>query len=262
MTSNLVEPQSEIARFRVLGVPVSVVNMRRAVDVAVAWARENSPRTIFVRDVASLMLAVDQPKFCALHGEASLVVPDGQPLVWLGKISSHSAIGRVAGADFVDAVCSATSRTDLTHFFYGGKPGVAEKAADKLRAKYPGLKIAGTLTPPMRDIDATTTFDESQLAELATIRDAHPDFVWIGISSPKQDYWMMKAAPLIGRGVFAGVGAAFDFHAGTVKRAPAFMRNSGLEWLHRLLSEPRRLWRRYLLLAPRFVWLLLRSRNS
>ncbi|WDQ99679.1 WecB/TagA/CpsF family glycosyltransferase [Devosia sp. J2-20] len=241
---------------------MSIVDMRSAVDTAISWAKDRHPRTIFVRDVASLMLAVDQPNFCALHDASSLIVPDGQPLVWLGKMVGHDKIGRVAGADFVDAVCSSTSQTELTHFFYGGKPGVAEAVADNLRAKYPALKIAGTLSPPMREIEATTTFDEIQLAELATIRAAQPDFVWIGISSPKQDYWMMKAAPLIGRGVFTGVGAAFDFHAGTVKRAPAFMRNNGLEWLYRLLREPRRLWRRYLILAPRFVWLLIRTRNS
>lgn len=246
----------------VLGVPVSIVNMQSAVSTALAWAKEHLPRTIFVRDVASLMLAVDHPGLRALHSEASLVVPDGQPLVWLGKLRGHEAIGRVPGADFVDAICAATCNTALTHYFYGGKPGVAEEAARRLVTKHPGLKVVGTLTPPMRHVDAVDTFDAEQLAEIETIRKANPDFVWIGISSPKQDYWMMKAAPLVGHGIFIGVGAAFNFHAGTVRRAPAFMRNNGLEWLHRLLSEPRRLWKRYLLLAPRFIWLLIISRRT
>jgi N-acetylglucosaminyldiphosphoundecaprenol N-acetyl-beta-D-mannosaminyltransferase len=247
-------------RMSILGVPVSLVNLPQTVTAVTQWARGGEPRTIFVREVASLMLAVENRKLRDLHDQASLVVPDGTPLVWIGRLRGIGpAMSRVSGADLVDAVCKASLETGQCHYFYGGKPGVAEEMARRLGAKYPGLRVVGTYSPPMRDIDPEFQFSEECSAELEAIRQSGADFVWIGISSPKQEYWMMKAAPLIGRGVFFGVGAAFDFHSGAVARAPGWMRDNGLEWLHRLLSEPRRLWRRYLLLAPKFVLLLLWS---
>lgn len=249
-----------IPRIEVLGVPVSVVDMTRAVDAVLALARSDRAHTVFVRDVASLMLAVEDPELLALHHQASLVVPDGTPLVWLGRGRGEAAIGRVAGADLVDAVCRASLVTGQTHFFYGGKPGVAEQMVRRLTERYPGLKVAGTLSPPMRDISNGFTFDDEGGRELAAIRRLNPDFVWVGLSSPKQEWWMSKASPLIGRGVFLGVGAAFDFHSGAVRRAPPWMRNNGLEWLHRLWSDPKRLWRRYLVLGPRFVWTIVARR--
>jgi len=186
-------------------------------------------------------------------------VPDGMPLVWVGRRRGHD-IGRVAGADLVDAVCRASLATGQSHFFYGGRPGVADEMAARLAARHAGLRVAGTLAPPMREIGSGHVFDADGRAELDAIRDASPDFVWVGISSPKQEWWMSRAAPLIGRGVFFGVGAAFDFHSGAIRRAPKWMQRSGLEWLHRLGSEPRRLWKRYLVLGPRFVWRLASQR--
>jgi N-acetylglucosaminyldiphosphoundecaprenol N-acetyl-beta-D-mannosaminyltransferase len=248
-------------RMSVLGVPVSLVNLPRAVDLVVGWARSAPARTVFVREVPSLMAAVDTPALNRLHDHADLIVPDGMPLVWVGRAKGHGTeIGRVAGADLMDAVCAASLATGQSHYFFGGKPGVAEKAASTLAERHKGLVIAGTYSPPMRDIGPDFRLSDDGLAEVEAIRASGADFIWVGISSPKQEYWMMQAAPLVGRGVFFGVGAAFDFHSGAVQRAPGWMRNNGLEWLHRLISEPRRLWRRYLILAPRFVWLLLAER--
>jgi N-acetylglucosaminyldiphosphoundecaprenol N-acetyl-beta-D-mannosaminyltransferase len=249
-----------IPRMEVLGVPVSVVDMESAVKAILAFARHKGSHTVFVRDTPSLVLAAEDPALLALHHQASLVVPDGFPLVWVGRRRGETAIGRVAGTDLVDAVCNASLKTGQTHFFYGGKPGVAEEMARRLTGRYPGLKVAGTFSPPMRDIAGGYDFDAKGKKELATIRRLGPDFVWVGLSSPKQEWWMSKAAPLIGRGVFLGVGAAFDFHSGAVRRAPPWMRNNGLEWLHRLLNDPKRLWRRYLVLGPRFVWRVLSKR--
>lgn len=238
----------------ILGVPISLVDLPRATESAIYWAEGSSPRTVFVREVASLMLALEQPALMELHQHADLIVPDGTPLVWIARAKGFGReIGRVPGADLLDCVCQASLKTGQSHFFYGGKPGVAERMAENLQAKYPGLKVAGTLSPPMRDVgpDLEITGDVAQ--EIALIKEANPSFIWIGISSPKQEYWMTKAAPVVGHGVFFGIGAAFDFHAGTVKRAPKWMRDNGLEWLHRLASEPKRLWRRYLILGPKFA---------
>lgn len=248
---------------RVLGVPISLVDLPRAQAIVCEWATAPRPRTVFVREVASLMLAVDHPPLMRLHEQADMIVADGAPLAWIGRLRGHGAeIGRIPGADLLDAVCAASLTTGQSHYFYGGKPGVAERMAEKLSARYPGLKVAGLYSPPMREIGADFELSPEGVAEIEAVRASGADFVWVGISSPKQEYWMMRAAPIVGRGVFFGVGAAFDFHSGAVARAPAWMRTNGLEWLHRLCSEPRRLWRRYLVLGPRFVWRLLTARTA
>lgn len=241
-------------RMCVLGVPVSIVNMDAATHAILRWAQSGSPKTVFVRDVHGLMCAADDPALLKLHDEASLIVPDGAPLTWVGRFRGYgSKIGRTAGADLMEEICRESVCQHLKHYFFGGKPGVADKMAENLTTRYKELRIVGTFSPPIRDIDAKSPFGFEELREIEAIKRVKPDFIWVGLSSPKQEFWMMKAAPLFPHGVFVGVGAAFDFHSGAVARAPAFMRNNGLEWLHRLFSEPRRLWRRYLIIAPRFA---------
>lgn len=246
---------ADTERLRILGIPISIVNLLTATTFVSMWATERGPKVVFVREVASLMAAVNNKYLAKLHEKANLVVADGMPLVWVARLRGYGRdIGRVPGADLVDAVCKRSLDTGQTHYFFGGKPGVAKAMAARLADKYPGLKIVGAYSPPMRVIGPEFEFDTACIAEIDQVRQANPDFIWIGISSPKQEYWMMKMAPLLDRGVLFGVGAAFDFHAGTVKRAPHWMRDHGLEWAHRLIAEPRRLWWRYLVLAPCFVF--------
>jgi N-acetylglucosaminyldiphosphoundecaprenol N-acetyl-beta-D-mannosaminyltransferase len=243
---------------RVLGVPVSLVNMQSAVQRILSWGRVGSATRVFFRDVHGLMRTLEDPALLELHENADLVLPDGMPLVWVARLRGHGdAIGRTPGADLMEEVCRQSVSERLTHYFFGGKPGVAERMAESLSKRFPGLRIVGIYSPPMRDVDAVRPFEERELEEIDLIRCAEPDFIWVGLSSPKQEYWIAKAAALLPHGVFLGVGAAFDFHSGAVARAPTFMQNTGLEWLHRLLSEPSRLWRRYLILAPRFVGMVL-----
>jgi N-acetylglucosaminyldiphosphoundecaprenol N-acetyl-beta-D-mannosaminyltransferase len=246
----------EIRRTRVLDVPISLIDLPGATQQISEWARDKTTaRTVFVRDSPSVVLVSEQKELLLLHEQASLVVADGAPLFWIcRKYSGAGEIGRVPGADLVDSVCRQSLLTGQSHFFYGGKPTVAQTMANLLSEKYPGLKVAGTCCPPMLDIGPDFNLHGSNLEDVQCIRESGADFIWVGISTPKQEYWISKAAPEIGHGVFIGVGAAFDFHSGNVQRAPAWMRNNGLEWLHRLVSEPRRLWRRYLVLAPRFAF--------
>lgn len=255
-TSSAVAP----AQFRILGIPVSVIDLTRAANLVDLWSAACKPRMIFVREVPSLMNAVDEPRLAELHEQADLVVPDGTPLVWVGRLRGlGSSIGRVAGSDLVDAVCATVEATGRRFFFYGGRPGVAEEMARRLKARFPNIVIAGVYSPPMRNIGPDFTIDDVGRTEIDLIRAAAPDIIWVGLSSPKQEYWMAQASSLLGRGVLVGVGAAFDFHAGVKRRAPHWMRDNGLEWLHRLLSEPQRLWRRYFIHAPRFVFDVLRE---
>lgn len=243
-------------RIRILGVPVSIVNMRSAVTTILKRTRDDCASFVFVREVPSLIATIEDERLVALHEEALLVVPDGMPLVWAARLRGiNDQIGRVSGADLMVSLCEASVEVGKTHYFFGGQPGVAEQVADAMRARFPGLKVAGTYTPPFRNIAPGYDLDEEARAELQEIRAAAPDFIWVGISSPKQEVWMSVAAPHLAHGVLIGVGAAFDFHSGRVKRAPLWMQRSGLEWLHRLASEPRRLWRRYLVAGSKYVLL-------
>ena len=144
------------------------------------------------------------------------------------------------------------SRKGYRHFFYGGGPGLAERLAERLGERFDGLQIVGTWSPPFRDLTAA-----EELAMIDRIASSKPDIVWVGLSTPKQERWMARYIGRLPAAVLIGVGAAFDMHAGVKKQAPPWMQRSGLEWLFRLATEPRRLWRRYLTNNPRFVWRLL-----
>jgi N-acetylglucosaminyldiphosphoundecaprenol N-acetyl-beta-D-mannosaminyltransferase len=153
------------------------------------------------------------------------------------------------------AEMAASTATGHRHFFYGGREGVADRLADVMRARFPGVQVVGTNTPPLG------TAEELCSAETAAaINQATPDIVWVGVSSPKQELWMSCMRPLLDAPVLIGVGAAFDFHTGSVRQAPAWMQRAGLEWLFRLVQEPRRLWRRYLVDNPWFLFELARQK--
>lgn len=232
----------------VLGVPVSLINMSIAVDEIVSWVRRGLSRYVCIRDVHGIMQTQGNSELLRIHNEAGLVTPDGMPLVWIGRHRAGKMVGRVSGADLVDALCAVSVDKKIRHYFYGGKEGVALSMAASLQDKYPGLQVAGTFSPPFGDISV-----EEDQAISDTIAASSADIVWVGLSTPKQEYWMRDHVGRIPGATLIGVGAAFDFHTGQVPRAPRWMQRSGLEWLHRLVSEPRRLWRRYLIMAPLFV---------
>lgn len=238
----------------VLGVPVDVTDLSGAVNTILRWGSHGKARAVFLRDVHGVMRSVQMPKLMQMHEKADLVLADGTPLTWISRWRGFR-VGRVPGTDLVDSVCHASAGTGLKHYFFGGAPGVAERMANILKAKYPGLTVAGCYSPPMRSLAPGATLSEEERAEIAEIAASGADFIWVGISTPKQETWITEAIELLPHGVCCGVGAAFDFHTGRIKRAPLWMQRSGFEWLHRLLSDPLRLWRRYLVLAPKFVLL-------
>ncbi len=238
---------------RVLGVPVSTVNMSQAIDTILSWIACGKAHYICVRDVHGVMRAQEDDALLDIHNHAGLVTPDGMPLVWLAKWRGYRHVGRVCGSDLVAELCAASVARGIGHYFYGGKPGVAERMAEALMTRFPGLKVAGTSTPPFGEMSA-----EEDAAATQAIVESGAGVVWVGLSTPKQEYWMRDHVDRIRGATLIGVGAAFDFYSGDVKRAPVWMHRSGLEWLHRLASEPRRLWRRYLVMAPKFVLLVCR----
>lgn len=241
----------------ILGVPISRVDMPRAVGVVLDAVRDGRAQYVCVRDVHGLMHSVDDPAMMDIQHKAAMVTPDGMPLVIVARMRGYKDIGRVSGADLMDAVCEASQATGARHFFYGGKEGVAEMLIANLTRRYPRLQVAGHYCPPFR---ALTPEEDDAAVEM--MRSSGAQIVWVGISTPKQEFWMRDHVARLPGATLLGVGAAFDFHAGAVKRAPVWMQRNSLEWAHRLASEPRRLWRRYLVMAPKFVWRVAREGGS
>jgi N-acetylglucosaminyldiphosphoundecaprenol N-acetyl-beta-D-mannosaminyltransferase len=238
----------------ILGVPVSLITLQSAVDNILRWIEQGQAQYVCVREVNGLMCAVNDPEIMRINRDAGMVTPDGMPLVWLSRWRSGFKTGRVSGADLVDALCCAGQARGLRHYFYGGKPGVAEVMIAKLQAKYPKMIAAGFFSPPFRTLTAA---EDQEIVD--RINESGAQVVWVGISTPKQEFWMRDHAGRIKGATLIGVGAAFDFHSGAVARAPLWMQRYGLEWLHRLMSEPRRLWRRYFVVAPVFLMMVARE---
>lgn len=254
--ANRTKSAAGVPATRILDVPVSTINMPTAVQTIMGWIANRTPNFICVRDVHGIMRAQDDAELAEIHEQAGLVTPDGMPLVWILRSRGYSESSRVCGADLVAALCEASQINGARHYFFGGKPGVADRMSAELTRRYPKLHVVGTSTPPFRVLS-----DEEDAAVTSEIVAARPDIVWVGLSTPKQEYWMRDHVNKIPGATLIGVGAAFDFYAGDVKRAPQWMRGTGLEWLHRLISEPRRLWRRYLVLAPKFVLQIILNRR-
>jgi N-acetylglucosaminyldiphosphoundecaprenol N-acetyl-beta-D-mannosaminyltransferase len=239
---------AEFPIVRILGTPVSIVSFKDVLTLFEEWVAEHHGRFVVFRDVHGVMRARNDPKLQKAHEHADLIAPDGMPLVWVVKIAGINGISRVPGPDLMPAVCKRGLAHGWKHYFFGGAPGVAESVATELTKKFPGIIISGVQSPPFRKL----TKEEDELV-CATIREAQPDFVWVGLGTPKQEIWMDEHRDKCGGAILLGVGAAFDIAAGTTQRAPKWMQEYGIEWIFRLLNDPKRLWRRYLVLAPIFV---------
>ena len=236
------------ASFQVLDVRVDAVQVPDVIEQMERWIAEGgNARYVAVTGMHGVMEAHHDPQFKMVLNAADLVVPDGMPLVWLGRSRGHSLARRVYGPELMLAFCEQTARHDYRHFFYGGEPGVPERLARILTQRF-GIAVAGCYSPPYR---ALTESEEEEIT--GKIRSAAPDVLWVGLGTPKQERWMYEHGARLSVPVMVGVGAAFDLNSGRVRQAPVWMREGGLEWLFRLAQEPRRLWRRYLVYGPEFV---------
>jgi N-acetylglucosaminyldiphosphoundecaprenol N-acetyl-beta-D-mannosaminyltransferase len=241
-----------IRRVNVLGVGVSAVNIATALATLRHWIATRQCHYVCVTGVHGVMESQRDESIKRIHNRAGLVTPDGMPLVWLSWLAGERSVDRVYGPDLMLACCAESVAEGYRHFFYGGSPGVAELLSERLCARFPGLQVVGTYTPPFRPLSVD---EEEGVARI--ISQAAPDIVWVGLSTPRQEQWMAEHVGRLGAPVLIGVGAAFDFHAGLKQQAPRWMQRSGLEWLFRLSTEPRRLSRRYLVNNPAFLWHIL-----
>jgi exopolysaccharide biosynthesis WecB/TagA/CpsF family protein len=249
-------------RFDVLGVPVNATQIPEVIEAMKQWIGEhNHCHAIAVTGMHGVMEAQHDRAFKDVLNAADVVVPDGMPLVWLGRLRGHRLRRRVYGPELMMSFCEQTARAGYRHFFYGGAPGVPEKLAGMIQARLPGLQVAGTYSPPYR---ALTPEEDAQA--VAMINATAPDIIWVGLGTPKQEIWMHEHRKSLNASVLVGVGAAFDIHAGTKAQAPVWMQEHGLEWLFRLAQEPARLWRRYLIYGSEFLvrvcWEFIRSERK
>jgi N-acetylglucosaminyldiphosphoundecaprenol N-acetyl-beta-D-mannosaminyltransferase len=248
----------------IAGIGVSKTSYQEVVDLCRHWSeqRRSAPvprsRYICVTSVHGIILGQDDPEVANILNEADIVTPDGMPLVWAIRSFGGKTQQRVYGPTLMLEICGQAARTGRRIFLYGGREDSLSNLVDRLVARFPGLQIAGAYSPPFR---ALTREEDQSVQRL--IQDADPDFIFVGISTPKQEKWMYAHRSCFPGIIMIGVGAAFDFHAGRTRQAPAWMQRNGLEWLFRLAVEPARLWRRYLLITPRFLplWAMQKIRS-
>jgi N-acetylglucosaminyldiphosphoundecaprenol N-acetyl-beta-D-mannosaminyltransferase len=248
-TVAIADPQLTIPSYRVLDVRVDAVQIPDAVKILESWIQERGPaRYVAVTGMHGVSVSREDAEFGRILGDAGLVVADGMPLVWLGRLQGHRHMRRrVYGPELMETFCLETG-SKYRHFFYGGAPGVADALAQAERERH-GIQVAGTYCPPFRPLS-----EEEEREVQSLIEDARPDVLWVGLSTPKQERWMYEHRNTLKVPVMLGVGAAFDLNTGRLKQAPLWMRENGLEWLFRLCAEPRRLWQRYVVNGSKFAW--------
>lgn len=247
--NTLANPLIDPPCVNVLGVGIHAIDISTSVEMLEESVRGGRKGYVCVTGVHGIMEAQRHHRFREILSGALLVTPDGMPTVWVGKAQGFHHMGRVFGPDLMLQICRRSVANGFTHFLYGGKDGIAQKLQTKLEQVCPGIRIVGTLTPPFR---ALLPEERKQLCEL--IAQLNPDIIWVGLSTPKQELFMAEYLESLSCRLMVGVGAAFDIHAGEIQDAPAWVKSSGLQWLHRLCQEPSRLWKRYLINNTGFLW--------
>ncbi len=224
-----------------LGVGVHPINMGQALDAIDRWIARGEKHYVCLTPIHSILACQDDPDMKRVFNQSGLTTPDGMPLVWISRASGHHQANRVYGPDVMRSVSQRSVALGYRHFLLGGHPGVPERVQEVLESDYPGIQVVGRLSPAFGEMNG------EQDAELVVeINAASPDIVWVALGSPRQEKWMAEHVQALNAHVLIGVGAAFDFLSGRKPHAPRWIQRSGLEWLFRLASEPRRLWRRYL----------------
>jgi len=241
-------------RVNVLGVGINAINMSIALTQIEGWIEHGERHYVCITGVHGVMECQKDENLRRIHNASGLTVPDGMPLVWIGRLQGFTNMARVYGPDLMSEVCKMSAAKGYSHFLYGGKAGVVETLRKNLEEKFPGICILGTYSPPFRPL---SKLEEEKLRE--QIGCLKPDIFWVGLSTPKQERFMAEYIKKLDTKVMLGVGAAFNIHGGLIKDAPDFFKKIGMQWFYRLCQEPRRLWRRYLYNNPVFVYKYIRQ---
>lgn len=226
-----------------VGVPIHRVTAREAIDHIIAASREGTGGWVVTPNLDILRRLANEPDFSQLCEGATLRLPDGMPLVWASRLQRTPLVERVAGSDLIWSLTAAAAAHGLRVFLLGGNSGAADNAAKELVAKYPSLIIAGTLCP-----DFGFEHDPAQVENIVQLtKEARPDIVFVALGSPKQEVLIRQLRPVLPHAWFLGIGISFSFVSGEVQRAPTWMQRTGLEWFHRLIQDPKRLFKRYII---------------
>lgn len=231
----------------ILGTKILVTNMAETVDIIEKEIEELRGKYICVGNVHTTVMAHDDAQYHNVQNSAAFVLPDGKPLSVYSRKHGFPEAERVTGPDLMLELFAREN--GLTHYFYGSTPETLAMLEEKLRAQYPHLQIVGMVSPPFKKLS-----EEEDAEEIRKINESGADIIWVGLGAPKQENWMYEHMDKVG-GVMIGVGAGFDYHAGNIKRAPMWMQRMSLEWLYRLLQDPKRLFKRYLVTNTRYLWL-------
>ena len=239
-------------KINILGVDIDCVNMSFSVQKILNKVNISSGNYICVTGAHGIVESLDDLILRESYKNSFLNVPDGMPCVWIGKMHKKNDIGRVYGPELMMNVIKESEKIGLKHFFYGANEKTLQKLKNNILKKYPNLNIVGTFAPPFRELN-----EEEEMSLRNLISKVSPDFMWIGLSCPKQEKFMLKHSfkkkYSLDVKMMIGVGAAFDYHAENIKDSPEWIKKSGLQWLHRLMIEPKRLWKRYFKVIPLFL---------
>ena len=238
---------------RILGINIAITNMQDTVDLIVSQIEELRGKFICLSNVHTTVMAESDEEYRTIQNSAFLALPDGSPLALVQRLRGYKEAEQVAGPDLMPALWKATENTEISHYFYGSTQQTIDALSEKLKIKYPRLKIVGMESPPFRPLS-----EEEDREVIQRINASGASIVWVGLGAPKQEKWMYEHQDKI-NALMLGVGAGFDFHAGTVKRAPQWMRKHYLEWLYRLTQDPGRLWKRYVGTNSKFLMLSIKD---
>jgi N-acetylglucosaminyldiphosphoundecaprenol N-acetyl-beta-D-mannosaminyltransferase len=233
----------------VIGVPIDVMNWPTAISRLVEWGRSRESRYVCICNVHSVVTAAFDAGFKRVTADADMATSDGAPVAWMLRQLGAVSQQRINGPDLMWRYLAAEAPRGGKVFLYGGREETLQLLSQRIRTTFPDLQLVGAVSPPFRALTA-----EEDEAMVAQINASGAHIVFVGLGCPKQEIWMAEHRGRV-NAVMVGVGAAFDYHAGTIPRAPRWMRRNSLEWLHRLASEPRRLWKRYLVTNAAFLFL-------
>jgi len=236
-------------RVEILGIKINNLSMQKAVEEIEKFIKEKSSKYIVTPNLDHLVKLQKDSEFKKIYNEAHLVLCDGLPIVWISRILGMPLKERVAGSDLFIELCKVSAQKGYKLFFLGGRENASVKASEVLRRKYPGIRIVGIYSPPF----GFEKNKEENEKIIKMIKEAKPDILFVGLGAPKQEKWIYAHYRELGVPVSIGIGASFEFAAGIIKRAPKFLQKIGLEWFWRILTEPKRLWRRYLVDDMRFL---------
>lgn len=240
--------KSSIPTVNILGVDIAAINMKWLLSFTKKHIKNLSGDYICVSNVHTTVTSYEDASYRRVQNGGIMAIPDGGPLSSVGRRRGAKNMGRVTGPSYMGEVLKISAEHGWTHYFYGSTQETLDKLKVKLEKAYPGLQIVGMYSPPFRPVSVE---EDREIVEAINI--ASPDFLWIGLGAPKQEKWMATHQGKV-KGLMVGVGAAFDYYAGNIKRAPSWMQKMNLEWLYRLMQDPKRLWKRYVSTNSKFIW--------